>query len=92
MDPIVKAAEGVSFSAAQMDKVFPFHVTTDAQLTVTHLGPGLSRLAPELKLGEPLSQVFRMVRPSVPFTGEEIRRSLGLLALLESPAGVRMRG
>lgn len=92
MDPKVKAIDGVAFSTAQLDKIFPFHVSTDENLMVTHLGPGLSRLTPELRPGDPLPQVFRLVRPSLPFTGEEIRHSVGLLALLESPGGVRMRG
>jgi len=92
MDPELKAIDGVAFSSAQLDKIFPFHVSTDADLMVTHLGPGLLRLTPELRQGDPLPQVFRLIRPSLPFTGEEIRRSTGLLALLESPGGVRMRG
>ncbi len=92
MDGNLKATDSVAFNPAQLDKLFPFHVHTDAQLRVNHLGPGLSRLIPELRRGDLLPQFFKLVRPSVPFLPEELRQSLGLLILLETPSGVTMRG
>ncbi len=43
-----------------LDRLLPFHVTVDAGLRVTRLGPLLRRVAPTLREGQPLTDRFEI--------------------------------
>jgi two-component system, cell cycle sensor histidine kinase and response regulator CckA len=87
----VVAVHGLS--PQQLAEVFPFHLGVDRRLHVVQYGPGLQRLCPALRLGQPFSAHLRVARPNVPLDFDRmatLRRALFVLESLQG--GWRLRG
>ncbi len=54
--------------------VFPFHLVFNRSLTITNIGSGLQSVAPHL-LGQPIDEMFVLLRPMVEFSMENVRIS-----------------
>ena len=52
-------------SAAFLDLVFPFYFGFDETLCLVGIGPSLRKICPDLTLGDPLNQHFRLLRPPI---------------------------
>jgi len=57
--------EPLRFDAAAFERLFPFYVVLDRDLTITRIGPVLARIMPDLVPPTPLSRHFEMRRPSI---------------------------
>lgn len=74
-------------------EVFPFHLVFDRQLQIRQVGAVLQRLYPQIMPGSFLTQHFRIDRPSIDLTCDDLleqQQSLFLLASLHN--GMQMRG
>ncbi|HLO51083.1 MAG TPA: ATP-binding protein [Kamptonema sp.] len=79
------AASGFSFLPPILAKAFPFHLAFrrwDAH--IVHLGDVLARICPELSLGSPLKEHFRIDRPNIPVEFDSIREQSNSIFILES--------
>ena len=53
---------------------FPYHMAFDKNLVIKHVGVGLQRLFPPLRLGDcKLDPIMELVHPPVPFTPSMVR-------------------
>ena len=80
------------FDAELLDELFPFHIVCDERMQVIQIGPKLPRVVPEISIGAPLSATLKILRPSFAPDCTAIRKRLEHAFMLESPAGVRLRG
>lgn len=76
-----------------LDRLLPFHVTVDASLRMTRLGPLLRRIAPTLREGEPLLDRFEIQpepsRPTFECIAQELENRLVILRLDEPFVQIR---
>ncbi len=73
-----------TFTEENFNKIFPFYILLDNNLTVCAYGKSLSNVYPSLKKGEKLSQHFRSKRPfSESITIKGIAENLNQLVILE---------
>ena len=86
--------QGICLSAAEFDALFPFHVGFDPDGVITHAGPSLRRLAPDVTPGARLADVLRPHRPAGAFDFEEISAHAAnhVYTLREPRSGALLRG
>ena len=84
---------GWGLAAELLDKVFPFHLVLDPELTVRQLGSSLRKLCPGAEVGSPFGAVGRVVTPRGVTDYATMRDRPGALFLLETTSGhLRLRG
>jgi class 3 adenylate cyclase len=67
----------------QFARIQPFHMVMDDRLFLQQVGPAIQKLAPGLRLGEPLTDFFEIRRPRVGPTLESIREMQQTVFLLQ---------
>lgn len=72
---------------AVIDELFPVHFVTDGLLRVCSVGPRVSSVAPELQIGDKLSEHFALRKPDLPFDGTEPAQLIGRLCRLQAAHG-----
>lgn len=70
--------------AAALRAVFPFYLAFDPALIVRQVGPSLQKLLPELTLGTPLADHFRLVTPNIPLEFAAIEQQSFTVFFIES--------
>jgi len=84
---------GITFSVQVFGELFPFHFGFGEDGRVSHLGPSLRRLVPDVRLGDPLSGFIKPGRSSSPLDFGEIARRTGQLYIVQLiKTGLRLRG
>jgi len=74
-------------------QLFPFYFASDAGLVITQAGPSLLRMAPDVRVGTPLPDVFGFKRPAVELAPERLAAFAGSLVVLQHRlSGILMRG
>jgi class 3 adenylate cyclase len=79
-------------SAEVLETLFPFHIALDRDLAIVEHGSKLTRLCPDLKIGDALAQHLHLRRPLHVERFDQICGQLGALYVLEvrgSPAQLR---
>lgn len=82
-------------SQAELFKqAFPFHFLVNAERVLVSVGPSLAKAFPNLRLGEPLEDLFEVVRPPRAFErwGRHLERPRTIWVLRDPESGLRMRG
>ena len=75
----------LDLSADQVDRLFPFHLLVDRELTILTCGSVLARLLGEPPLhGSPLASHFRLHRPELALTPESLPELRDQLLILEA--------
>ena len=77
----------IGLAPAQLAAVFPFHVAFDADLRVAQVGDAWRRMCADVRPGVPAPDLFKLVRPDLPFTVETLRTLRHSLVVLECLAG-----
>lgn len=82
----------IGLTPQEVAHVFPFHIGFDEHLRIVQLGPSLSKLVPQVALGQVLTEHFSFELPHVrAFVG--LCRSLDILAVLRVlSTGAQLRG
>ena len=74
-------------------EIFPFHLKTDPQLTVTSLGSSATKLISQSCIGQPLMDCVSMVSPRAPLSETQIERYRNTTLLCRvNESGVLLRG
>lgn len=76
-------SSAIGLSAQEVARVFPFHLGFDEHLRLVQLGPSLNKLAPQVALGQLLTDHFAFELPHV-------RAFAGLCRGLDVPAVLRV--
>jgi len=63
--------EPLRFDAAAFERLFPFYLVLDRNLTITRVGPVLARIMPALVSPAPLGHHFEVRRPAIVTVGFE---------------------
>jgi signal transduction histidine kinase len=76
------------------DRLFPFHLVIDRQLTVRHAGPVVRRIIPRLSPGARFTNHFTVRRPLVPLEFDALARETETIVLLAAhdPAELTLKG
>jgi len=73
--------------------VFPFFFAWDEEMRLAQYGPSLPKICQDLVRGQPVNQLFVLIRPEVSFETENLREQTGVLFFFQHIASeVRFRG
>lgn len=75
---------GYGLRPEALQAVFPFHFAFDRQLRIRQFGPSLHKLLPDLARGARLSEIFRLVTPSVALEFDAIDQQSFTVFFLQS--------
>lgn len=90
---ITDTAEAVTFSAAEFDVAFPFHVAFDRLGTITRIGRSLGKTSPTLRVGMSIAETFLSERPRKPLDVVADGVVAGRLYIIrERATGILLRG
>ena len=87
--------EAIRFDAAAFDRLFPFHLVLDRNLTIVHTGPVLGRIMRRLTPPAPFADNFAVRRPSlltVDFEGLLRETHLIFMLAATEPADLVLKG
>lgn len=85
--------QGWGLTPDMLDRVFPFHLVIDHDLTLRQVGSSLTRLCPGVRPGRPLASVVEVVSPRGEVTFESLGSRPRSLYVLQLKAGdLRLRG
>ncbi|MGH9089083.1 MAG: putative bifunctional diguanylate cyclase/phosphodiesterase [Acidimicrobiales bacterium] len=82
----------IGLAAEQLDRVFPFHVVVDSEMTIVQVGSSIARVWPEMGPGMALPDHVRLSSPRVPLTFDELLDHQSSLILLQTVTDVTLRG
>ena len=80
---IIDIAE-LTLASSVFDRIFPFHIAFDENMTVRHVGQVLRRICPKVKPGVRLNEVFQLKSPHMPMEYEPIGLNQHQLFILSS--------
>jgi PAS domain S-box-containing protein len=72
----------LTLASSVFDRIFPFHIAFDENMTVRHVGQVLRRICPQVQPGATLNGVFEIKSPQVPMEFEAIGHNQQQLYIL----------
>lgn len=73
--------------------VFPFFFAWDSEMRLAQFGPSLPKICEDLVLGQPVNELFELIRPAVSFEAENLVEQTGVLFFFQHIASeIRFRG
>ena len=83
----------VGLPPAQFAAAFPFHIILDEQLCLVQAGSSLTRICTDLSPGNPIANLFQILRPGLDWSFASITQGYRqFFLLLHKASGMRLRG
>lgn len=86
------ATASIGLDAAQLDRVFPFHIVFDRRMSIVQVGSSVGRIWPGMRPGVALCEYVTLSSPRVSFTFQELVAHERSLILLKTFTDVLLRG